>query len=169
MDYYGKNLSSREIDQCIALVSSKSYEKFRDDCMDDINNQPILRFYCKFKLDFGLEPYLLCIRNYKIRNALTKFRLSSHVLNVEKGRHTRPKTALEERICTNCNQDVEEDEYHLLFNCSLYDEQRKLLVLICNVEKDTDLMSIMNMEDDKVFYLAMFIYRCFRKREIHNV
>ena len=54
--------------------------------------------YSRYKHEFDLENYLDCIEN-KIKNriALTKFRLSSHDLAVERGRYD--DTNRNDRIC----------------------------------------------------------------------
>ena len=57
------------------------------------------------------------------RVAITKWRLSSHDLRVEKGRYTSPITPREERTCSRCPTCVE-DEEHVLFQCPLYESVR---------------------------------------------
>ena len=57
------------------------------------------------------------------RVAITKWRLSSHDLHVEKGRYTSPITPREERTCSRCLTCVE-DENHVLFLCPLYESVR---------------------------------------------
>ena len=54
------------------------------------------------------------------RVAITRWRLSSHDLRVEKGRYTSPRTPREERTCSRCPAYVE-DEEHVLFQCPLYE------------------------------------------------
>ena len=53
------------------------------------------------------------------RIVISKWRLSSHSLNVEKGCYTSPITPGEERTCRICPTCVE-DEQHVLFDCPLY-------------------------------------------------
>ena len=43
---------------------------------------------------------------------VTEFRLSSHDLAIEKGRYTNVE--IDSRYCEHCNQNVIENEYHLL-------------------------------------------------------
>ena len=50
---------------------------------------------------------------------MTKFRLSNNLLNIEKLRHTTPKTPKEERYCPFCPTTVE-DEVHFLLHCPIY-------------------------------------------------
>ena len=51
------------------------------------------------------------ISNVKLRVALTKFRISAHYLEIERGRYTN--TTREDRICKLCKCHVE-TEYHFL-------------------------------------------------------
>ena len=53
---------------------------------------------------------------------MTRFRTSSHKLNIETGRYSRPPTPLEHRVCTFC-KDSFEDEFHL-FQCDYYCDLR---------------------------------------------
>ena len=55
----------------------------------------------------------------KIRQSLTKLRLSKNSLNIEKLRHTTPITPKEQRFCPFCPNDVEE-EVHILIQCTTY-------------------------------------------------
>ena len=60
----------------------------------------------------------------KYRVSLSKFRLSSHRLQIELGRYTRPKTPAENRICRCCEDNVVEDEIHFLLTCKRYSDIR---------------------------------------------
>ena len=55
--------------------------------------------------------------------AITKWKLSSHALHIEKGRYITPITQREERTCSRCPACVE-DEYHVLFQCPMYESVR---------------------------------------------
>ena len=80
-----------------------------------------LRTYKLIKHDVTVcEPYLTLITNPKIRNALTKFRLSDHKLQIESGRHCNPRKPIEDRLCEICNNHEIEDEIHFLINCPFY-------------------------------------------------
>ena len=57
------------------------------------------------------------------RIMLTRWRLSSFNLAIEKGRHSRPKIPREQRICLNCK--IIEDEHHVIFTCPLYNNIRR--------------------------------------------
>ena len=64
------------------------------------------------------------------RTALTRLRTSSHVLEIEGGRCTVPKTAVCDRICKICHQI--EDEAYFIIDCKLYNTHRQeLYVKVC--------------------------------------
>ena len=54
----------------------------------DVSMNPFLRIYNFFKPDFKFETYLEIVKDGSYRHALTKFRTSSHTLEIERGRHT---------------------------------------------------------------------------------
>ena len=56
-----------------------------------------------------MENYLDFIKEKKYRFALTRFRLSSHDLAIERGRYENIV-----RICVFCNSNFVESEYHLI-------------------------------------------------------
>ena len=85
----------------------------------NLRKNPILRSYTLYKHGLYFEPYLNAISNVRHRTALTKLRTSSHVLEIERGRYTVPKTAVYDRLCKTCYKI--EDEEHFLINCKIYD------------------------------------------------
>ena len=56
------------------------------------------------------------------RICLTKFRLSSHKLEIETGRYRNIERS--ERKCTYCSTNEIEDEYHFLLTCHFFATQR---------------------------------------------
>jgi hypothetical protein len=62
--------------------------------------------------DFILQDYLSLKLPVNITRELTKLRLSSHSLLIEKGRYFKPKIKRENRLCSQCNQI--EDEQPIL-------------------------------------------------------
>ena len=79
--------------------------------------------YARFKHEFEMEHYLDFITENKYKIALTKFRLSSHDLAIERGRleHIQRNN----RLCRYCNLNMVENEYHFLLVCPLYRDLRK--------------------------------------------
>ena len=53
--------------------------------------------------------------------------MSSHDLNIERGRYNNPITPINQRICTKCELNEIDDEIHLLLHCSAMNNERKIL------------------------------------------
>ena len=66
---------------------------------------------------FKFQPFLDKVLTKKFRVALSRLRMSSHRLLIEAGRWTKSCPTPSDQ-CTICNKL--EDEYHLLFECTLY-------------------------------------------------
>ena len=91
-----------------------------------------LRTYGILKNKIGIEKYLIQIRNSEVRRNLSKFRLSNHNLNIEKGRYNGiPK---ELRFCPFCPKRVE-TEVHFLIECPLYQNIRDEMLMTITGEK----------------------------------
>ena len=88
-----RNLSTRKKYPFIhKLLHEQQNENFHTNAFQKIiDPDNKLRTYSLFKTDVGLEKFLIEVKNIKARQALTKFRLSNHTLNIERGRYTSPK------------------------------------------------------------------------------
>ena len=109
------------------FIYKKLYEslinKFQLDALSAIGNPGHkLRTYALLKNEIGRENYLDVIRNVPIRTQLTKFRLSDHNLEIEKGRHRGVGAEL--RFCPFCKNKVE-NEAHFLIGCPTYEDLRE--------------------------------------------
>ena len=78
------------------------------------------RIYKYLKDTIRFENYLFIPNSY-FRVAITKIRLSSHLLNIERGRWS--KLQLNDRICDLCR--VIEDEFHVMIECPRYKKVRE--------------------------------------------
>ena len=91
-----------------ALLKSK-FDRFWLDKVNEVklgqdnSDHNKLRTYKTFKASFTREPYLDMVRNRNQRSFLRHLRVSSHTLAIEQGRHSRPVTPVEQRICQYCN------------------------------------------------------------------
>ena len=88
-----------------------------------------LRTYIKFKFDHSLEEYLFYIPDTRWIKALSRLRISSHMLEIERGRHVKPqKIPLEQRTCQRCTLISVDDGIHFLITCSYFATQRTSLL-----------------------------------------
>jgi hypothetical protein len=82
----------------------KMYNLFNDNEKSNCSNK--LRTYRLFKNNFTFEPYLHW-GNYDKRRLITKctkFRISSHQLEIERGRYRN--IPVSQRICKLCNLEM---------------------------------------------------------------
>ena len=133
--------------------------------------------YLRYKGDIRIEKYLTHIKNIKHRKALTRFRLSCHLLMIEKGRHHNPPLDRSERTCPFC-ESVIEDEIHFLIECPKYNNERIPIFRACNqssiyfenMTNESKFIFIMTNEDINIMsILGSFIFNCFKKREIELI
>ena len=104
--------------------------------------------YRMYKSDYKLEPYMLCLpRNLSI--ALCKFRCNNFNLPIEKGRYFG--LSRQDRLCHLCNRHEIGDEFHYIFNCTFFANDRRKYIaphyyrypnvlnfqsLMCNTDKN---------------------------------
>jgi len=118
-----------------------------------------------------METYLTAINSFEIRKEFTKFRVSSHRLLIEKGRHFKPKIPLEQRLCVQCNSNEIEDEIHFLLKCSKYNKEREELMTILKSKSpllenlniiDQFQWIMSNTDSDIILALANYIYKAMK-------
>ena len=84
-----------------------------------------LRTYANFKNNYNAENYLMVgIPPAYIKN-IALLHLSTHSLEMERGRYYQPPVLPERRVCQQCSSGTVEDENHFLFKCQKYQEQRR--------------------------------------------
>ena len=84
--------------------------------------------------------YLQKSLNPTYRKYLSKFRLSAHSLNIEKGRYNN--TNRRDRICTLCNSSDIEDEFHFILKCPIYNDLRVRVPFTTNVTISISILQI---------------------------
>ena len=107
----------------LPTIKQRILDQYYQNWYRNINNSRRLSTYCRFKHSFNLKPYLDTIYERKFKIALTRFRLSSHRLEIERGRYFDIDRT--ERKCKNCTQNTIENEYHFLLVCPLYQDLRR--------------------------------------------
>ena len=158
----------------ISDVNNKLNNFFMDHWWSRIQNLsrfPKLEWYKNIKHGFHFETYLDLVKDSRYRNARAKIRSSSHPLEIERGRYTKPKTPRSNRLCSRCK--VIEDERHFILECTLYKVERH--IFLCKVSNKNPMFPALTTEEKLVYLLASkdariltwmgkFLYHIFDKR-----
>jgi hypothetical protein len=106
----------------LPMLKQRLRDQYVQTWNDTIMNQSKLYYYRKFKCEFKYEKYLDIVTNEHQRKELSRFRLCSHLLEIESGRFAGIDRNL--RTCKLCSLNVE-SEYHFLLCCPLYRNLRR--------------------------------------------
>ena len=97
----------------IRLLKTQSKYKLQHNYIRDwfgeignVDRHPILRTYAVFKTKFTQENYIEFLSNKKYQRAISRFRVSSHRLGIETGRHEKPRVPPELRLCKYCESEA---------------------------------------------------------------
>ena len=142
------------------------YDQYLQSWFSDLNNSSKLVAYKTFKTVFEMEKCLTCITNTKYTTALARFRCAAHRLSIEEGRYRNVER--HDRICTRCNMQAVEDEYHFALVCPFYRELRfeclpRYYCVWPNIQKFTSLLA--SNQTSLIKKLSKFIYQANLKRE----
>ena len=107
----------------INTIIQRIYDNYLQSWFSEIEAFSKLQTYKVFKNEFGMEKYLLCVKNDKHRISLSRLRCSSHRLAIEEGRYRNIERS--NRICKFCNMNQVETEYHFLLVCPFYNSLRE--------------------------------------------
>ena len=89
---------------------------------------------------------------FNLRKALCRFRISAHDLRIESGRYSKNPTNRSDRICTRCDKNEVEDEFHFLLRCTLFRDEREMLFnKVKFINKNFESLSLI----DKSIWLVM--------------
>lgn len=105
------------------VVNKVTCDTYKAEWQESVYSNQKCYNYRMFKREFCFESYLIRLP-VSLRIVFAKFRLSNHNLPIEKGRHWNIERC--ERKCTQCN--VLGDEFHYLFICPLFSDDRKLFL-----------------------------------------
>ena len=111
----------------VKTVLIQNYKLWWEKEVVKTDKHPILRTYITFKPSLAIEPYLFLLKNINYCRALVRFRVSSHRLQIELGRHTKPKTPIEKRICVYCDDNSIDNESHFLIQYKYLESERQSL------------------------------------------
>ena len=156
------------------VLIKRLIDQFHQTSMESINNSSKMKVLSLLKQTPGTEVYLDTVKNTKHRRAMSKLRLSSHQLEIERGRWNngpdRPDS--EERFCDFCQSlghTVVEDEIHFLLHCPMSKELRENLlpmetlndIALSDSEKFVNIMTGSDLQST-----AKFIHLAFENRDL---
>jgi hypothetical protein len=104
---------------------------------------------------FETQRYLIQMHKTKKRVALAQFRTGSHWLNIELGRWQGLDR--EERKCQRCEMGMVDDEEHMVFHCSKFNELREEYQDLFESVDVGDIDKFIN-NADKTYRIADFIH-----------
>ena len=143
----------------ISMARLKCITQMSEDWVLDLNNKPKLRTYKLFKDELSAEPYVKYYVPKCERSIFAQLRLGILALCIETGRFVNTfdpvsglhrKLKVEERLCKLCNTNATEDEFHFLFACPKYVNERQKLFNYCK----TSIIDFEELNDiEKIKYL----------------
>ena len=105
----------------ISVIKSRLMAAEENAWTNAVCNKPKLRIYKLIKSNICTENYILC-NNKKLRSIVAQFRCGTLPIEIETGRYKNiPR---DQRLCKLCNTNVVEDEFHLIFDCIVYNDIR---------------------------------------------
>ena len=120
----------------LITLQEKLMGNFYKEWTEQIQSKPKLRFYRKFKVEPDVENYVKLNLSSIERSYMCQLRLGILPIAIEVGRYK--SIPLNERLCTLCDENVVEDEMHVLFKCSKYEEERRQWYENIDVEVDNE-------------------------------
>ncbi len=130
-----------------ANVKQTLIDQFRQFWISDIQNSSKSLNYRIFKNDLKIEHYFKLLDDKNVYT-LCRFRTLNHKLPIEAGRWQNIER--DDRKCHLCNNSELGDEYHYIFTCSFFNNDRKKFINNYfrnrpNILKFHDLMNSTNL------------------------
>ena len=110
--------------QIIGKLKLSMYNKQQVYLRAECENKPKLRTFVTFKDYATLAPHVGKPLTFSERKIISRLRLGILPLRIETARFIRPVVPEHQRVCY-CHSGEVENEYHVLFNCSVYYELRE--------------------------------------------
>ena len=166
---------SMYIRKSMKTIKQKMLNDHIQNWVSQIGNSSKLSLYNSIKHNYLQETYIDNVKNIKHRQLLTKFRISHHDLQIERGRYVNPPLPIEQRICPFCKNSEVENETHFLFYCDLFKNKRQSfendisnIISHINFKEKTDMekVSILFQSSNNQIQntLAKHLYECFEIR-----
>jgi hypothetical protein len=127
-------------------IKDQCKESFISDWKLNIFSYPKCINYRIYKTNFGLEKYFSLLPSDLVYS-LCKFRCISHKLPIEHGRFLNIDRS--DRICDLCSVGEIGDEFHYIFNCNFFNDERKKYIPenVYKVKNVNSFFNLFNSED----------------------
>ena len=109
-------------DSIYVIIKQRMLDNFKQLCYSKTKTTPKGLLYQHLLNEFKLQTYLRLPMEMRYIKEICKIRICAHKLNIESGRYRNIERS--ERICTLCNANVIEDEYHFIIECPQYKDLR---------------------------------------------
>ena len=152
-------ISAYTVNQLKSRFKTELERHYTKNWLQDINDReqnPILRTNAIFKESHCLETYIQCLSVKKYQQVISRFRVSSHRLGIELGRHYKPRLPVEQRL---------DDELHFLIKCEFHTNARKTFYLV--LDKNISNFESLSHDCDK-FRAILTWRRNFLSWKIHS-
>lgn len=141
------------------------------------NNRKIPDFITEYndidEENISPQKYLNYNMSSYMKKSITRLRLQSNRLEIVRGRYTRPKLPLDQRLCSSCK--TIDDEQHLLTNCAIIaDLRERTFSSMSNYNNNFDTLS--NKEKTFLFLhppsyeialiIGQYIIQAFKERNL---
>ena len=138
-------------------IKSVLFDQYLQTWNSSINESAKCLNYRIYKTDLKLENYLLCLpKNLSIE--LCRFRCLNSNLPIEKGRYFGIER--ENRLCSLCDRQELGDEYHYIFNCTFFINERHKYIQR-NIFHHPNILKYQNLmcstEKNVLIKLALFV------------
>lgn len=150
-------------------VISEHYKEKTLNKLSSLSENSKLFLYSQLKTEFKMEDYLVN-QPFKIRQQITKLRVSDHTLEIETGRYKNlPRN---QRFCKFCHEHKTEDELHFFIHCMKYSNIRSTLFKsisdfkpnFLEIEPAQQLIIILSPENELLPFINDFIKRSLELR-----
>jgi len=92
---------------------------------NELYTKPKLRTYVQFKECFEVENYVKLSHHRLQRSLIAQLRSGTLPLNLEIGRFRNLN--IEDRLCSMCNNNAIENEFHFVCECPAYNDCRSIM------------------------------------------
>ena len=135
-------------------VKQRLCDQFKQRWSTTVFNSAKCLNYRIFKCSHGLETYLLNLP-YDLRRALCNFKCLNHRLPIERGHFGGVER--DDRVCDIWDTGSLGDEYHYLFQCTFFNnERKKLLPHNLTIKPNTGKFQTLFNSEDVYYNLAKF-------------